>query len=495
MSKKLSKEEILNRIKRKNLLFISGDLSKRLNIIEVKCLNCGNIYRVRLFQILRGHGGCKKCGKFRIVSEEEIRKRLHEFDLELLSSYKNMSSIIKVKCLKCGYEYEKRASYILIKKRKCPECIRKNKIKKQMLTIDEIVNRLNEKNLILLSNYKGVKEKVLVKCKKCGNEYEITPDSIFSSINGCKVCSLKDPIWEGEIYELFKSKYNLNVIRNYKFYGNFEVDIYFPDYKIGLELNGLYWHSFSPYIKNGFQNENQCKWHLYNKKILGLKNNINIIFLFEHEYHNRQFFNKFLDFFLTKFGIYDKKIYARKCVFKEVNQSLAFEFYKENHLLDNPSPGKHFGLFFDDELVSLMSFKRIKDDWMLTRYCSKRKYQVIGGFKKLLLNIIRFLNIKTNIYTFIDLRFVDPKHNVFVRNSFKKVGEVEPRYFYWKNSPKNPKEFKILDRIYAQKKHLRKILPKFNENLTENENVFKYFFGKCYDCGKVKLVFEIKNTS
>ena len=52
----------------------------------------------------------------------------------------------------------------------------------------------------------------------------------------------------------------------------------------------------------------------------------------------------------------------------------------------------HIGLFYNDDLVSIMSYKlhtkRGDKVIKIDRFCSKTGYSIMGGFSKLLKNII-----------------------------------------------------------------------------------------------------------
>ena len=44
-------------------------------------------------------------------------------------------------------------------------------------------------NIIILSEYKGQKEKVKIRCKKCGHEWEANGKSVLEGSVGCRVCA------------------------------------------------------------------------------------------------------------------------------------------------------------------------------------------------------------------------------------------------------------------------------------------------------------------
>lgn len=155
-----------------------------------------------------------------------------------------------------------------------------------------------------------------------------------------------------------------------------EIDIYCPDYKIGIECNGLRWHSDEyqdpQYHRNKF---NDCA-----------KQNIQLISLWEDWIINKPEIVESL--LLSKFNIYKTKIGARECIIKEINSKECSTFLKENHIQGPNRPNVRLGLYHMGKLVSVMTFNRNKTSWELSRFCNKRNTQVIGAAGKLLKHFI-----------------------------------------------------------------------------------------------------------
>ena len=105
---------------------------------------------------------------------------------------------------------------------------------------------------------------------------------------------------------------------------------------------------------------------------------------------------------LNKLGLCKNKIYARKCVLKTVSSKDASQFYETNHIQGKTGATIHYGLYFNDELVSMMSFGKraigkFNDSWELIRYCCKLNTLVVGGASKLFKNFIKEYNPETII--------------------------------------------------------------------------------------------------
>ena len=79
------------------------------------------------------------------------------------------------------------------------------------------------------------------------------------------------------------------------------------------------------------------------------------------------------------------KIYARNCVIKHVEVHEAKEFINKNHLQGYARDSIRLGLYYNNELVSIMTFGKprysLTADYELIRYCSS--YTVVGGSEKI----------------------------------------------------------------------------------------------------------------
>ena len=92
-------------------------------------------------------------------------------------------------------------------------------------------------------------------------------------------------------------------------------------------------------------------------------------------------------------GIYEHQIGARKCILKDVSSKESNKFLDENHLQGSTNGSIRLGLYYNDELVSLMVFgtkrralgnkENNKDTYELYRYCNKLGWQIQGGASRL----------------------------------------------------------------------------------------------------------------
>jgi len=292
-----------------------------------------------------------------------------------------------------------------------------------------------------------------------------------SGINLCTVCNPignSRSIKENELYEFVKSIYSEEVIQSYK--DVLEIDIYLSDLKLGFEFNGLYWHSEEYKEKN---------YHLNKTKYFEEKG-IRIIHIWEDDWILKKDIIK--SQIKNWLGISNNKIFARKCEVREVNDiKIIKQFLNDNHIQGYVTSIIKVGLYYNNELVSLMTFdqyegrKKMKDgEWNLSRFCNKLNTNIIGGASKLLKYFIK--NYKcSRIISYADRNW--SQGNLYYHLGFKSVQITKSDYKY------------IIDGKRVHKSRFRK--NRLETNLTESQYMKSNGFPKIYDCGKIKFEINI----
>lgn len=257
----------------------------------------------------------------------------------------------------------------------------------------------------------------------------------------------------------------------------FEIDIYLPDYKIGIEHDGLYWHNFEILGK---------KYHIDKTNFFKNNFNIRIIHVFEHEWKNKNDIVKSI--IRQLLNLTELKFYARKLSFQPVSTIQYKHFLENNHIQGYAAAKIKYGLFDKDELISLMSvsMNRFKPGtFELVRFCNKLNSHTIGGFSKLLKNILKIHHINV-IHSYCDLRYFNG--NGYLKVGFQQMNITQPNYFYF-HKTKEP--LNVYSRLQFQKYKLRQKLPLFNENETEYQNMSNNNYLKIYDCGNIHLKYSM----
>lgn len=117
-------------------------------------------------------------------THEEYVTLLTNTNFEVLEKYKGSTELILHRCKMCDTEWYTRPQHALRVNAKCPECTSHNKN-----SIEKVDKILDEAGFIRLSDYTGALDKIRLKHKYCGYEW----DTVYSYIqqgSGCPVCNI-----------------------------------------------------------------------------------------------------------------------------------------------------------------------------------------------------------------------------------------------------------------------------------------------------------------
>ena len=238
-------------------------------------------------------------------------------------------------------------------------------------------------------------------------------------------CKVSQP--EKDIVEYLTSKGITNIVQSDRdILDGKEIDIYLPDYKVGIEFNGDYWHSEIMRPNN--------KYH-YDKSMLANSKGVFLYHIFSHEWADEEKRIRILNHLDNILHLNENKIYARKCMIREVDVAEKNRFLNENHIQGKDSASIKLGLYYNDELVSLMTFcyPRFskKYNWELSRFCSKHNYNVIGGASKLFKYFVdNYMKDGEVIVSYSDIAKTTGK--IYNTLNFEFVNDAEPNYIWWK---------------------------------------------------------------
>ena len=174
------------------------------------------------------------------------------------------------------------------------------------------------------------------------------------------------------------------------------IDIYIPNHNLAIEYNGLYWHSEFKKDKN---------YHL-TKTNLCKERGVQLIHIWEDDWKNRKEVLKSI--LLNRCKKSKNRIFARKCQVGEItSREIASKFLNDNHIQGYSNYSTAVGLFYEDRLVSLMTFGfrwiNGKKEYELLRFCNGIDYQVTGSASRLFEYFIRNNPDIDEIKTYADL--------------------------------------------------------------------------------------------
>jgi len=266
-----------------------------------------------------------------------------------------------------------------------------------------------------------------------------------------------------------------------------ELDIYCEEFKFAVEYDGLLFHSFgkSKYgMFNSYSKEKTNRNRHLEKTNACEKQGIQLFHIFENEFQDKTLRRIWISVLENKQGL-NKRIGARKCQIKEVPSKDTIDFLNENHLQGYSVAKVNIGIFYEEELISLMTFGKSrysKDiEYELIRFCTKIGYSVQGGASKLLKYFERTYKPKS-IISYANRRW--SVGGLYEAIGFDFLGDTKLNYFYFHQNKPNI----LLSRQSFQKHKLKDKLEIFDENLTESENMYNNGYRKIYDCGNKKYI-------
>ncbi len=316
--------------------------------------------------------------------------------------------------------------------------------------------------------------------KTCNKEFEISLHSLIDrkNANNC-ICTECYPIGENssipekEIVNWIESL-GIKTIKDREVLEGQELDILIPSHNIAIEHNGLYHHS------DKFKKPN---YHL-NKTNKCLEKGIDLIHIWGDEWKYKKDIIKSI--LLYKLGLIKEKIYSRKTIIKEIKDSkLVRKFLDENHIQGFAPSSTKIGLYYNEELVSLMCFgyanSNNKKELELIRFCNKINYNIIGSASKL------FNHYITN-YKFDKIISYSYKR-LFNGEIYKKLGFVnihttkKPEYFWVKDNERKHRS------VFNKKKLIKN---GYDPNKTEVEIMNDRGYFRIWGCGQIRWEFSIK---
>lgn len=335
------------------------------------------------------------------------------------------------------------------------------KSKTKRKSIDEVIKLLPEDIKIVPSSYKRSGEVAEFVHAKYGSftakVYEVlsgqsTHPSVYA--NNSKA--------ENELSDYVNSLCEIQ--KNVKFKEDnvsFELDIYIPNLKLGIEYNGLYWHS----------DLNKDRLYHYNKMLFFKKMGIQLLQFYEDEWRDKKDIIKSI--IANKIKNNSSGIYARKCIIRQISNKNACDFLDVNHLMGSFKRCKYIGLYHNNVLVSVMGYKKYKDGIDISRFCNKLNTSVVGGLSKLL-SYIEDNENPNFIQSFVDLRYGNG--DSLKRLNFQHVGTTVG--FHWTD-----KKYRY-NRLYCKANMDGRML-------SEKEYAREMKLYKIYDAGQAKFIKEL----
>lgn len=272
-------------------------------------------------------------GSLDLVCNELAKDGYKVLSNEYINNYTNL----EVQCPK-GHVFK--STWANLKSgTRCLQCFHDSR----RINIDVMRQKIVDENQILLTD--GVQDcytRLQLKCPH-GHVYEITWTN-FQQGHRCPKCAHFQSLAERDLIDIFSEVIHKEKDRTA--IKPKELDLYFPDHKVAVEYCGLYWHS----------DQHERITPSYHRTKLNLCNqqNIRLLTIFEDEWKEHK--DICISRIRSVLNMSINKIQARKCTAKEISKKEAYKFLKRTHLQGIGSCKVAYGLFYNNQLVQVMTF-------------------------------------------------------------------------------------------------------------------------------------------
>lgn len=227
------------------------------------------------------------------------------------------------------------------------------------------------------------------KCRcSCGKEIVVTANNLrrnHTTSCGHNLHSISGTKEENEIKDYILSLNNTASIEKARHIldTKYEIDIYLPEYSLGIEYNGSVYHA----SLGGVYSDLAKDYHR-NKFLLAKEKGIHLLNIFDVDWQTKK---EKIKAVIKDIIIPPTRLYARKCVVKQIDRKISDEFCKLYHLQSASNLSIiNYGLYYNSELYAVISLGKLRlkkqkeKGFEIHRYCVKSNYTIIGGAEKLL---------------------------------------------------------------------------------------------------------------
>lgn len=250
-----------------------------------------------------------------------------------------------------------------------------------------------------------------------------------------------------------------------------EIDFLLPKYNVGIEVNGIYWHS-------ELAGRRGQEYH-HAKHRDAASRGIRLIQFWDAEIYRKP---EIVSSIIASACSSNRTVPARKTTVVTLDARTEKEFMNANHIQGYVPSALCFGLESGGELVAAMSFglPRFsgKFEWELLRYCNAVGINTIGGASKLFAR-----RPPGSIVSYADMR-------LFTGGMYRAIGMTadgssRPSYKYTANYAD------LESRVKYQKHKLAKLFPEcFDAAKTEWEIMMAAGYDRVWDCGTTRWVLD-----
>ncbi len=256
----------------------------------------------------------------------------------------------------------------------------------------------------------------------------------------------------------------------------YELDLVIENKKLAIEYCGVWCHS-------EYYGNKDKKYHI-TKTTLCEEKGYNLLHIYDTEWNDNVGREIWKSIIKHKLGITETRIYARKCYLKIIDSNSSNMFLENNHLQGSVKTSNHIGLFYNDELVSVLSYgkSRFGPETEIIRMATKINTVVVGAASKLI-NYVK--SQSDNIVCFADRRYsssIKCGYNTCLIYD----GNTDPNWYGY-----SKKDYVLYSRHKFMKHRLKELFgDSYDDSKSVFENMTDHGYDRIWDSGNLRFVWN-----
>lgn len=283
--------------------------------------------------------------------------------------------------------------------------------------------------------------------------------------------------YEEAIIEFLREQ-NIEVLVNSRsIIGPYEIDIFLPDFGLGIEFCGLYWHS---------DQHKDEKYHLMKLEKMELSG-YRLITIFEDEWvYKQEIVKKRL---LNMLGKTQKGYGARQLTIQKIVPEISNSFLEKYHIQGGNVYGfANYGAYKNDELVAVMTFSRSRKvlggnsdgPIELLRFATDGRNH--AGIASRMFNTFIKEYVPKSVISYADRRWSDG--NLYSKIGFTELDKTKPNYWYF-----HPNKLSREYRFKFRKDRIKHLVEN-GESMSERQIMNQLGYFRIWDCGSYKFIWN-----
>lgn len=445
-----------------------------------KCVSCGHRWRASVQKRAYGRG-CPACSGKVAQPDRSLAALYPALAAELIGDatevFPGSSKRAQWRCADCSHEWSAIVSNRALKGRGCPACAGHVAVAGSTdlaTTHPDLVREIAD-DTDPTQVKAGSHDRVQWACSQCSSTWvtEIYNRALYGG--GCPACYKKTFVsrFEAEVADFIRL-YADDVETTVRYIaGVTELDIYIPSLRLGVECQGVYWHSAQAGKGPDYHKR---------KRDAVTKAGVQLIQVWEDDWRNRRpVVEKMLVHKLHASRL--PSVPARKTEAVALTMAQSRAFFEANHLQGHVNASHYFGLRSESgELVAAMSLKRTSSSKVLRLERYATSMRVPGGHSKLVRYAERELPGWESLITFADLEVSDGE--LYECTGWVREAELAPDYKYVVRGRREHKFGYRLARFRSDPGL------KFEEGMSERELAVLNNLPRVWDSGKIRYRYD-----